>query len=177
MSLVNISGVLDSFNSLVGTIFGSKLQRDDAAADENVAAKQEFGNEFRLANRTWFDSMMDGVNRLPRPIMVFSVFYMFFMAYRNPGQFAIVMQALAIIPEQMWDLLYIIIGFYLPSRMIEKIKMGKGIDQKTVNMLNYQAGEVTRMKEAREAKTIDDLPWLRDNRAVEAWKAKTSNGQ
>ena len=112
------SPAVNSVNGLAQTFFGNKAEREIAAASEDSQTEQEFSSEFqgRFIKGTWFDSLMDGINRLPRPVIVFSVFYLFLDAYRNPANFIVVMDAMALIPQALWTLLYKLLVFiFLPG--------------------------------------------------------------
>lgn len=117
---------LGGFNDLLKTALGSREARDTSAAGENEAAMQQYAAEFApRAQRTWFDSAVDGINRLQRPTYTFSVLSLFWMAYQNPAEFAQIMYGLALIPEPFWVIIGMIVGFLFSSRMIEKLPVGK----------------------------------------------------
>lgn len=160
-------------DGVVKTIFGSKHQRDMSAAQADMASQQQFASEFQYrGDRTWFDSLIDGVNRLVRPVLVFTVFTMFPMAYYNPQEFAILMSSLSLIPEPVWTLFFLIVGFYLPSRMIEKVNAKKaagGITQQQAKEVREGAKEIIALRPTEQE--IDDLPWL-ENDSIEQWKSR-----
>jgi hypothetical protein len=154
---------------LTKTIFGDKSAREMAAGQADMAAQAQYASEFR-EDRNWFDSLIDGINRLVRPTLVFTVFTMFPMAYYNPQEFAILMSSLALIPEPVWTLFFLIVGFYLPSRMIEKVNIQRaagGITKKQAAEVRKGAKEVLALRPEQEE--IKGLPWL-DNPSIEAWK-------
>lgn len=169
-------GGINAVNSLAQTFVGNAAERETAAASDDAASESEYAGEFqgRIIKGTWWDSLWDGINRMPRPIMVFAIFYLFFDAYHNPENFSIVMTALAGVPQQLWNMLMLIVGFYLPSRMIEKVNMGK-IDATTAALVNNQAQQVVNLKNQvknSDVKVIEGLPWLNQNQTVAAWKAQ-----
>ena len=62
-------------------------------------------------NSLW-ESFVNGLIKLPFAIIVFGVIYLFVFAFVNPNQFSIVMQALNLIPPELWALLGAIKVFY-----------------------------------------------------------------
>ena len=85
------------------------------------SAYAQFAAEFRK-NRTWWDSAVDGLNRLPRPIIVAGVIYYFYLAIAQPVQFHAINLALSSIPDPMWYISSGVIGFYFSMRSVEKVK-------------------------------------------------------
>ena len=83
--------------------------------DEYTQAMQQFGREFR-ANGSAFDSFIDGLNRLPRPTFVFLLVTYFILSFADPEQFGVINAGLATVPESMWTLMLIVIGFYFAAR-------------------------------------------------------------
>jgi hypothetical protein len=84
----------------------------------DMAALQQFSSEFhRRNNRTWWDSFIDGLNRLPRPMLTIAVLSFFVLAPINPTRFQEIAKAYELIPPGYWGLLSIIVGFYFGGRM------------------------------------------------------------
>ena len=75
-----------------------------------AAALGQFGAEFRPA-RGWFDVMIDGLNRLPRPLLAFGTIGLFIYAMAEPAGFSQRMSGLALVPEPLWWLLGAVVGF------------------------------------------------------------------
>ncbi|AUQ70576.1 holin family protein [Phaeobacter inhibens] len=63
-----------------------------------------------------FDRWMDGVNRLPRPLLALSTLALLGSAMVDPLWFAARMQGLALVPEPLWWLLGVIVSFYFGAR-------------------------------------------------------------
>ncbi|MCW8842968.1 MAG: holin family protein, partial [Rhodobacteraceae bacterium] len=61
--------------------------------------------EFRDSGRSRFDQIMDGVNRLPRPVMALGCIGMVIVAMIDPIWFSARMAGLALVPEPLWWLL------------------------------------------------------------------------
>ncbi|MFS4579869.1 holin family protein [Phaeobacter sp. C3_T13_0] len=63
-----------------------------------------------------FDRWMDGVNRLPRPLLALSTLALLGSAMVDPLWFAARMQGLALVPEPLWWLLGVVVSFYFGAR-------------------------------------------------------------
>lgn len=87
-------------------------QRDLAAHE---AALAQHGAEFR-SNRSGFDRVIDGLNRLPRPAMALGAIGLFVAAMTDPVWFSERMQGLALVPEPLWWLLGAVVSFYFGAR-------------------------------------------------------------
>ncbi|NIZ10293.1 holin family protein [Pseudooceanicola sp. HF7] len=87
-------------------------QRDHEAL---ANALTQFGAEFR-SERSGFDRVIDGVNRLPRPAMAFGAMGLIVAAMVDPVWFAARMQGLALVPEALWWLLGAVVSFYFGAR-------------------------------------------------------------
>ncbi|MFN0113697.1 MAG: holin family protein [Paracoccaceae bacterium] len=87
-----------------------------AGHDAWMASMNEFGEEFRQARTGWFDRFVDGLNRLPRPMLAFGTLGLFVYAMVDPGGFSLRMQGLNYVPEPLWWLLAAIVGFYFGAR-------------------------------------------------------------
>ena len=86
-----------------------------------AAALAQFAAEFRPA-RSWFDALVDGINRLPRPLMAFGTIGLFVYALRDPEGFAERMVGLALVPDQLWWLLGAVVSFYFGARELQKFR-------------------------------------------------------
>ena len=80
------------------------------------AAQAQFGAEFTLERRGWFDRAIDAANRLPRPLMAMGTLGLFVSAMVDPVWFASRMQGIALVPEPLWWLLGAIVSFYFGAR-------------------------------------------------------------
>lgn len=80
------------------------------------AALSQFGQEFQLQQRGWFDRLMDALNRIPRPAMALGTLGLFVSAMVDPIWFAARMAGIALVPEPLWWLLGAIVSFYFGAR-------------------------------------------------------------
>ena len=90
-------------------------QMELSAAAQSAALKQ-FAQEFGRPSSGWFDRMIDGLNRLPRPILAFGTIGLFVYAMTDPLHFARRMVGLNAVPEPLWWLLGAVVTFYFGSR-------------------------------------------------------------
>jgi hypothetical protein len=89
-----------------------------ALSAQDLASLQQFAAEFQpRAKTTWWDSFIDGLNRLPRPLITLSVGSFFVLAPLDPLRFAQVARAYELMPDGFWALLSIIVAFYFGGRM------------------------------------------------------------
>jgi hypothetical protein len=95
---------------------GNQAERDDAANRQYLAAVGEFGAEFARPSLGRFDGFVNGLNRLPRPLMTLGTLGLFVYAMAAPAGFATRMQGLALVPEPLWWLLGAIVSFYFGAR-------------------------------------------------------------
>lgn len=85
--------------------------------DLDSAAMAQLAAEFHArGKRGWFDQLMDGINRLPRPMLVFSVFGLLAWTAVDPIEAAKVFTSWAIIPVEFWYVVLAIVTFYFGGR-------------------------------------------------------------
>lgn len=86
----------------------------DAALQQTVL--QQFGTEFIQPQTSLFDAVIDGINRLPRPMLALGTIGLFVTAMVDPIWFAERMQGISLVPEPMWWIMGAIISFYFGAR-------------------------------------------------------------
>jgi cell wall hydrolase len=115
-----VEGVGKATTGVVKTIWGDRSEKDTALAAEQMAVVAQYATEFAVRpQRTFWDSFIDGMNRIIRPSLAISVQAAFVWAVIDPVSFAESMQALQIVPEQLWYLWGGIISFYFGGRILE----------------------------------------------------------
>ena len=95
-------------------------KHEESMADigRDMASLQQFSAEFHdRQNRTWWDSFVDGLNRLPRPLITISILGFFVLAPTSPEKFLQIAKAYELMPPGYWALLSVVIGFYFGGRM------------------------------------------------------------
>jgi len=88
----------------------------DREAAMKAAAMQQFAAEFAGQRKGLFDRIIDGANRLPRPILAFGTIALFVVAMVDPLWFSSRMQGIALVPEPLWWLMGAIVSFYFGAR-------------------------------------------------------------
>ena len=99
-TLVGGSGGVAGGIKDVAEVFTPNAEASDQRASEaHAAALAQFAAEFKNPRVGWFDQVIDGANRLPRPLMALSVIGLFAMAMIDPLWFGERMQGLILVPE------------------------------------------------------------------------------
>lgn len=93
--------------------------------DAYKAAHASHTAEFQYGRGGWFDSFVNGLNRLPRPLLALGTLGLFGYAMGDPAGFALRMQALAQVPEPLWWLLGAVVAFYFGAREAHHLRVTK----------------------------------------------------
>lgn len=135
-----------------------------AARDHDLrrATLGQFAAEFAHPRKGWFDRLVDGLNRVPRPAMALGVLGLFAAAMIDPIWFASRMQGIALVPEPLWWLLGAIVSFYFGARQ----------QQKTQDFQDSLAATMARAPQV--ARNIDRLQALDtpENPALSEWRGR-----
>jgi hypothetical protein len=91
-------------------------RRMELEAGAQAAALAQHSAEFAGAGTGWFDRLVNGLNRLPRPMLAFGTLALFGYAMVDPQGFGARMTGLNQVPEPLWWLLGAIVGFYFGAR-------------------------------------------------------------
>lgn len=121
--LINLltGGVVDKIGGLFKQFFGNKEKRDDQKAEENVKVLDQFAAEFHdRTGRTWFDSLVDGLNRLPRPLGFFTTMWMFVWPVYDAEGFSVAMNSYTLMPAWLTQLIFGVWALYFGGRIITK---------------------------------------------------------
>lgn len=160
---------------ILGVLFGRgnriketvEIFRENAEAgagrdhDAYIAALQQLAAE--TASPGIFGGLVDGLNRLPRPLMAFGTLGLFVFAMADPVSFSTRITALALIPEPMWYLLGGIVGFYFGARELHKRRQVKVSD--AVSALGEWRRGVAAINPA-EAEDSSEIEPIQDNPAL-----------
>lgn len=107
----------------VAEVFTVNATKAEQIAQQRYsAALAQSGSEFRLERNGWFDRFIDGVNRLPRPMLALSTIALFAYAMKDPVGFSERMQGLAYVPEPLWWLLGAVVSFYFGARELHHFR-------------------------------------------------------
>ncbi|HKL69279.1 holin family protein [Salibaculum sp.] len=95
-------------------------ENTEAAADRETRLRRDtlrqLAQEFEHPRPGRFDRFMNGLNRLPRPLLAFGTIGLFVVAMVDPLWFASRMQGIAVVPEPLWWLMGAIVSFYFGAR-------------------------------------------------------------
>lgn len=111
-----VSALGDAARDVAEVFTPNATRRMELGAEATKGALDQFGAEFARAGATWFDRLVNGLNRLPRPFMAFGTIGLFTFAMVDPARFATRMQGLDAVPEPLWWLLAAVVGFYFGAR-------------------------------------------------------------
>ncbi len=106
----------------------SQVFRPDATEGQRLdhegraAALSQLSAEFALERRSLFDRFVDGLNRLPRPMLALGTLGLFVYAMAEPVGFSVRMEGLGFVPEPLWWLLGAIVGFYFGAREMHYVR-------------------------------------------------------
>lgn len=117
-------GVGSAVESVAEVFTVNKTKAELAQRRQAMASLEQYGAEFTHANTSWFDSFINGVNRLPRPTLAIGTIGLFVFAMANPEEFAGRMQGLAYIPDPLWWLLGAVVSFYFGARELHYSREG-----------------------------------------------------
>ena len=97
----------------------------EAAQAAYIAALDEHGAEFQYIRPGIFDRFVNGLNRMPRPMLALGTLALFVYAMIDPVSFAQRMVGLNYVPEPLWWLLGAIVSFYFGAREAHYFRTGK----------------------------------------------------
>jgi len=162
--------------------------RDQRATTLQSEALQQLAAEFKPERRGWYDQLVDGLNRLPRPAMALGTISLFVSAMSNPVWFSERMQGLSLVPEPMWWLLGVVVSFYFGAR-----HQAKGQEfQRSLAETMARTPQVVQNIETLQRLKTDQRPVINrvsdsnmdhanievgDNPALAAWLSERSNSE
>lgn len=106
----------DAVTGVAEVFLPNATKKMEAAQEAYMAALEEHGDEFRFVRPGRFDRFVNGLNRMPRPMLALGTLGLFVFAMIDPVRFAERMVGLAYVPEPLWWLLGAIVGFYFGAR-------------------------------------------------------------
>ena len=111
-----VSALGDAAKGLAEVFTPSATRRMELSAEAQMAALRQLGEEYGLPSTGWFDCAVNGLNRLPRPLLAFGTIGLFVYAMVDPVKFAARMVGLNAVPEPLWWLLGAVVAFYFGAR-------------------------------------------------------------
>lgn len=153
------------------------------AHEMQSAALSQLAAEFQYGGKSRFDRFMDGVNRLPRPLLALGTLALMGASLSDPVWFAARMQGLALVPEPLWWLLGVIVSFYFGARhqvKSQEFQQALAASMARVPQVAQNIAALERLRAdapAAAATRTDaaarlDAIAAEDNPALEAWKAR-----
>ncbi|OOY15295.1 holin family protein [Thioclava sp. DLFJ4-1] len=115
----------EAASSVAEVFVPNATKKLEAAQVAYLAALQEHGAEFEFFRPGRFDRIVNGLNRLPRPVLAFGIVGLFVYAMLNPVGFAQRMVGLGYVPEPLWWLLGAVVSFYFGAREAHYFRMKK----------------------------------------------------
>lgn len=147
------AGVIESTGEAITKVVrvtkGDKAAVQEHIHDEQMATLSEHAAEFvSRPTRTKWDSFIDGLNRLPRPLIVLWVCVFFVWPFFGPESFLQYVLSMELIPDSLWMIFLTILGFYFGGRVISQ-------DIKPPRLSEAQRDYALRQIEKREKAVIE----------------------
>lgn len=143
----------------------------ELAAEIHQATLETASAEFQYAGSGWFDQMINGLNRLPRPMLALGTLGLFVHAMADPSGFSARMVGLQEVPEPLWWLLGAIVSFYFGAREMHYSREPRTtqVGARRRNLRERLGGVFRRRRPAENsaAATATDNPALSEWRAVD----------
>lgn len=111
-----VSALGEAAQGVAEVFVPSATKKMEYSAEAQMAALRQLGEEYQHPALSWFDLMVNGLNRLPRPFLAFGTIGLFVYAMVDPQAFAVRMVGLNAVPEPLWWLLGAIVAFYFGAR-------------------------------------------------------------
>lgn len=117
-----ILGLGRTVKSVAEVFTVNKTKEAELQHDEHEAALRQFSAEFQHKRTGWFDGFVDGLNRLPRPVLALGTVGLFAFAMADPVSFSTRMAGLDTVPVELWWLLGAIVSFYFGAREMHYVR-------------------------------------------------------
>lgn len=111
-----VSALGEAAQGVAEVFVPSATKKMEYSAEAQMAALRQLGEEYQHPALSWFDRLVNGLNRLPRPFLAFGTIGLFVYAMVDPQAFALRMVGLNAVPEPLWWLLGAIVAFYFGAR-------------------------------------------------------------
>ncbi|HLS58995.1 MAG TPA: holin family protein [Paracoccaceae bacterium] len=109
-------GVGEAIGGVAEVFIGNRAEREAGEQERFNRVVAQFGEEFTRPVCGRFDGFVNGLNRLPRPMMALGTLVLFVYAMVDPPGFSTRMQGLGHVPEPLWWLLGAVVSFYFGAR-------------------------------------------------------------
>ena len=133
LGVPTITALTDAVTKPLAFFRENRESKGDRDIKVLASAHRQYAKEFTKPGN-FFDSLVNGLNRLPRPILALGTIWVFGYAFYDPVKFAEGAQSLQLIPDELWWMMGGIVAFYFGIRTLEKgkdnknrIELAKGI--------------------------------------------------
>jgi len=147
----------------------NQTRRMELDEEAYARAMSEHAAEFQTVRAGLFDSFVNGLNRLPRPVLTLGTLGLFAFAMIDPIRFSARMEGLALIPEPLWWLMGAIVSFYFGAREAHHFR-SRAWPRATVRQTSVGAGQNGVVRTEVNAQ-LPDGPGLGENAALDDWLA------
>lgn len=162
-----VEGIGQAAEGLSEVFVPNATRAMELAAEIHQATLETASAEFQYAGSGWFDSMINGLNRLPRPMLALGTLGLFVYAMAEPAGFADRMVGLHEVPEPLWWLLGAIVSFYFGARELHYTREPRAAREGTRRRtLRNRLGGVFRRRLPAEQTPSPSA----DNPALMAWQ-------
>lgn len=157
-------GVADAVTDVAEVFRPNAEASAQRASDQSTGARGQYASEFAGPERKgWFNSLVDGLNRLPRPMMAFGTIALIVYAMQDPIGFTIRMKGLDAVPQELWWLLGAVVSFYFGARELHSARTSRPARQ--------IVQEITELRTLEDEPEGPDEEIESDNAALDAWKS------
>ena len=140
-------------------------RRMEISAEMQRAAMEAMAAEFQYDRPGLFDRLINGLNRLPRPLLAFGTLGLFAFAMLDPVGFGQRMAGLSLVPVPLWWLLGAIVSCFFGARELHYFRTpGRRAEQLSRSVLE-------RLRPRREPAPVAP-PGTGSNSAISAWRAE-----
>lgn len=167
MGLMSWLGIGRTVQGVAEVFVENRTARARQEHAEQLAAMAAQSAEFEQPRAGWFDSLVNGLNRLPRPALAMGTLGLFAFAMFDPISFGARMQGLALMPDPMWWLLGAIVSFYFGARELHHFRGAKPARPSDI------AEVVERVREVEALNAVNTAPEVKPdagNAAIAAWR-------
>ncbi|MEO1239961.1 MAG: holin family protein [Pseudomonadota bacterium] len=150
------------------------VENAEAGADRHAAfqqaALQQFASEFGFERRGVFDRVIDGLNRLPRPMLALGTLGLLVSALVDPVWFAQRMQGIALVPQPLWWLMGAIVSFYFGARHQVKTQEFQRSIAATMARVPKVTANIAALRALEAGAEAADATAPETNRALDDWR-------
>jgi hypothetical protein len=121
----NVERISGAVERVTEIFVPNRTKSEDHSHRRAMASLEQLAAEFKLTPTGWFDGFVNGLNRLPRPILALGTVGLFAYAMTDPIGFSVRMRGLDTVPDPLWWLLGAIVSFYFGAREMHYMRGGK----------------------------------------------------